>query len=77
MKKKQAPITAETPAGAVITTAEAMESRIPNQQKVGESLADVCLWFDYYNFVRIHQAPGMAAGVNDRVWELREVASSL
>ena len=32
----------------------------------------------YYNFVRIHKTlrvtPAMAAGVNDRLWEIAEIA---
>ncbi len=35
----------------------------------------------YYNFCRIHQTfkvtPAMAAGVTDRIWELRDIVTIL
>jgi IS1 family transposase len=39
--------------------------------------AALCLWFGYYNFVRIHQSirvtPAMEAGITDHVWDLAEL----
>jgi hypothetical protein len=41
----------------------------------------VALHAMYYNFVRIHQTlkvtPAMAAGVTDRLWEMKDVAEML
>lgn len=46
-------------------------------KKVENLAAAVALHFAYYNFVRIHRSlritPAMAAGVTDRVWDLREL----
>ena len=43
------------------------------------SLWAVALHFMYYNFVRIHKtlwcSPAMAAGVTDRLWELKDIAA--
>jgi IS1 family transposase len=43
--------------------------------------AALCLYFAWYNFVRIHQSlrmtPAMAAGVTDRVWGIEDLISSL
>ena len=37
----------------------------------------LALYFVYYNFVRIHKtlrvAPAMAAGVSDRLWEIKDI----
>jgi len=41
------------------------------QQKVGEPLGAMPLWYTFYNFCRIHKSlrvtPAMAAGISDRV----------
>jgi hypothetical protein len=41
----------------------------------------VALHFMYYNFVRIHQSlrvtPAMAAGVNDKLWEIADLVKLL
>ena len=41
----------------------------------------MALHFLYYNFVRIHQTlkvtPAMAAGVTDRLWEMKDVVEML
>lgn len=41
--------------------------------------ASLSLWFCFYNFCRIHKSlrttPAMAAGLTDRVWELRDLAA--
>ncbi|MBZ5576684.1 MAG: IS1 family transposase [Acidobacteriia bacterium] len=41
----------------------------------------LCLYFTWYNFVRIHQTlrvtPAMAAGITDRVWDLENLISPL
>ena len=41
----------------------------------------MALHFLYYNFVRIHQTlkvtPAMAAGVTDRLWEMKDVVAML
>ena len=46
-------------------------------KKLANLKAALALHFAYYNFVRIHKAlrvtPAMAAGVTDRLWELREL----
>lgn len=43
--------------------------------------AALCLYFVWYNFVRIHQTlrvtPAMAAGIADRVWDFSDLISSL
>jgi hypothetical protein len=37
------------------------------------------LYFVWYNFVRIHKTlrvtPAMAAGVTDRLWEMKDIAT--
>ena len=46
-------------------------------KKLENLMAALALWFWYYNFCRIHGSlritPAMAAGVTDRVWELRDL----
>jgi IS1 family transposase len=48
-------------------------------RKLDNLKAAVALWFWYYNFCRIHKTlrttPAMAAGLTDRVWELKELAA--
>ncbi len=48
-------------------------------KKLENLKAALALHFAYYNFVRIHKTlritPAMAAGVTDRLWELRELAN--
>ena len=43
--------------------------------------AAVALHFAHYNFVRIHQTlkvtPAMAAGVTDRLWEMKDLVEML
>jgi hypothetical protein len=43
--------------------------------------AALCLYFAWYNFVRIHQTlrvtPAMAAGISDRVWDIQDLVSPL
>jgi hypothetical protein len=48
------------------------------QQKVGEPLGPQCHFgMSFYNFCRIHKSlrvtPAMAAGIADRVWDVREL----
>jgi len=42
--------------------------------------AAYCLWFAFYNFVRVHQTlrvtPAMEAGITDRVWNLEDLISN-
>ena len=46
-------------------------------KKLGNLKAALALHFAHYNFCRIHGslriAPAMAAGVTDRVWDLRDL----
>jgi IS1 family transposase len=46
-------------------------------RKLENLKAAVSLWFAYYNLCRVHGSlritPAMAAGLTDRVWELREL----
>lgn len=46
-------------------------------KKVENHAYAVALHVMYYNFVRIHStlrmAPAMAAGVSDRLWEIRDI----
>lgn len=48
-------------------------------KKVENHAYAVALHFMYYNFVRIHaklrMSPAMAAGVTDRLWEIRDIAA--
>jgi len=48
-------------------------------KKLANLKAALALHFAYYNFCRIHQTlrvtPAMAAGITERVWELRELLS--
>ena len=41
--------------------------------------AMLCLYFAWYNFIRIHQSlrvtPAMAAGVTDRLWDVADLVS--
>jgi len=41
--------------------------------------AAVMLWYAFYNFCRVHKSlrvtPAMAAGITDRVWEIRDLIS--
>lgn len=50
-------------------------------KKIENHAAAVALHFMHYNFVRIHQTlrvtPAMAAGVTDRLWEMRDIAALL
>jgi transposase InsO family protein len=43
--------------------------------------AALCVYFAWYNFVRIHQTlrvtPAMAAGISDRVWDIKHLVSPL
>ena len=47
-------------------------------KKVENLQAAVALHFAHYNFVRVHKAlrvtPAMAAGVDNRLWSLEELA---
>jgi hypothetical protein len=46
-------------------------------KKLGKLNAALALHFAHYNFCRIHGslriAPAMAAGVTDRVWDLKDL----
>lgn len=48
-------------------------------KKVENHTYAVALHFMYYNFVRIHKSlrmsPAMAAGVSDRLWEMRDIVA--
>ncbi|WP_455274852.1 IS1 family transposase [Rhizobium herbae] len=48
-------------------------------KKVENHAYAVALHFMYYNFVRIHKtlrmSPAMAAGVSDRLWEMRDIVA--
>lgn len=48
-------------------------------RKLDNLKASLALWFWYYNFCRVHKTlrmtPAMAAGLTDKVWELRELAA--
>jgi IS1 family transposase len=50
-------------------------------KKVANHAHAMALHFLYYNFVRIHQtlkvSPAMAAGISDRLWEMKDVAEML
>ena len=50
-------------------------------KKVANHAAHVALYFMHYNFVRIHKTlrvtPAMAAGVADRLWEIRDIVALL
>jgi hypothetical protein len=50
-------------------------------KKLENHIAAVSLHFMYYNFCRIHQTlritPAMAAGVTDRLWEIRNIVALL
>ncbi len=50
-------------------------------KKVENHAHAMALHFLYYNFVRIHQtlkvSPAMAAGVTDRLWEMKDVVEML
>ena len=50
-------------------------------KKVENHACAVALHAMYYNFVRIHQTlkvtPAMAAGVTDRLWEMKDVVAML
>jgi hypothetical protein len=50
-------------------------------KKVENHAHAMALHFLYYNFVRIHATlkvtPAMAAGVTDRIWEMRDVVGVL
>lgn len=43
--------------------------------------AAVALYFQYYNFARIHQtlrcSPAMAAGVDNRLWEIKDIVAMI
>lgn len=48
-----------------------------HSKKVENHVAALAIFFQFYNFARIHQTlritPAMAAGVSDHVWEIEEV----
>ncbi len=48
-------------------------------KKVEHHFFALAIYFMHYNFVRIHQtlrvSPAMAAGVTDRLWELRDIVA--
>ena len=50
-------------------------------KKVENHAHSVALHFMYYNFVRIHKTlrvtPAMAAGVTDRLWEMKDIVDVL
>ena len=50
-------------------------------KKVENHSHAMALHFLYYNFVRIHKtlrtSPAMAAGVTDRLWEMRDMVEVL
>jgi hypothetical protein len=50
-------------------------------KKVENHVCSVALHAMYYNFVRIHQTlkvtPAMAAGVTDRLWEMKDLVEML
>jgi transposase-like protein/IS1 family transposase len=50
-------------------------------KKLENLWAALCLYFAWYNFVRIHQTlritPAMTAGISDRVWDIRDLVSPL
>jgi hypothetical protein len=50
-------------------------------KKVANHACAVALHAMYYNFVRIHQTlkmtPAMAAGVTDRLWEMKDLVEML
>jgi len=50
-------------------------------KKIENHAAAAALHFMHYNFVRIHQTlrvpPAMAAGITDRLWEMRDIAALL
>jgi hypothetical protein len=54
-------------------------------KKVENHAASVALHFMHYNFARVHKSlknpyprtPAMAAGIEDHVWTLREIAALL
>ena len=47
-------------------------------KKIENHAYAVALHMLYYNFIRIHQklrvSPAMAAGVSDRLWEIKDIA---
>ena len=50
-------------------------------KKIENHSAAVALHMLHYNFVRIHRTlkvtPAMAAGVSDRLWEIRDIVALL
>jgi hypothetical protein len=46
-------------------------------KKLENRAASVALYFAYYNFVRLHKTlrctPAMAAGVDNRLWEIKDL----
>jgi hypothetical protein len=50
-------------------------------KKIENHVCSVALHAMYYNFVRIHQTlkvtPAMAAGVTDRLWEMKDLVEML
>jgi hypothetical protein len=50
-------------------------------KKIENHVCSVALHAMYYNFVRIHQTlkvtPAMAAGVTDRLWEMKDLVDML
>jgi len=48
-----------------------------HSKKVENHIAAMAIFFQYYNFARIHQTlrvtPAMAAGLSDHVWEIEEI----
>jgi IS1 family transposase len=50
-------------------------------KKFENHAAAVALYFQYYNFARIHQtlrcSPAMAAGVDSRLWEIKDIVAMI
>jgi len=50
-------------------------------KRLEHHIAAVALHFMHYNFCRIHQTlrvtPAMAAGVTERIWEIKEIVGLL
>jgi len=50
-------------------------------KKIENHVYAMAIYFMHYNFVRIHQTlrvtPAMAAGVTDKLWDLKDMAALL
>jgi IS1 family transposase len=46
-------------------------------KKVENHACAVALHAMYYNFVRVHQTPAMAAGITTRLWEMTDIVSMI